>query len=512
MIQPTSPIVSLTKSFGTPFKNVIATARTCYSSKGIILDTDVTEKHVHIAESIYKAGHHTTFQHAYFQFAISNISRHTIWSFLHSHPFYNSEQVSQRYVEVKPGNYFIPPISGEALALWIEANDKMMAYYHQLNESLTDITTHYYLERYPGRKNDLKTVQRDVKKKTQEIARYVLPIGTFAYLYHTISGITLLRYWRYCQQYDTPYETKQLVESMIQLLLDQDSEYKTILQDPISLEETPEFVQLHQILQPNKSTTSFIEQFDKSLDGKVSKLISYSSDAENAVAESVREIYGLTKENLTNEKAIELLLDPSKNTNFGESLNLATHSKLSRAMNHAHYTFRKKISHAADSQDQRHRMTPGSRPILGLHITDKPDYITPPIVQLDEKSHRIYQEAMDVAWKYIHQLKVLGLSEEFVNYLLPNAVPIRFTESGDLMALHHKLKMRLCYNAQEEIWRASLDEALQITEVHPQIGQYLLPPCSMRKMAGTRPICPEGDRFCGLRVWTLKRENFERII
>ena len=33
------------------------------------------------------------------------------------------------------------------------------------------------------------------------------------------------------------------------------------------------------------------------------------------------------------------------------------------------------------------------------------------------------------------------------------------TESADLASLHHKLRMRLCYNAQEEIWRASLDEA-----------------------------------------------------
>ena len=45
---------------------------------------------------------------------------------------------------------------------------------------------------------------------------------------------------------------------------------------------------------------------------------------------------------------------------------------------------------------------------------------------------------------------------------MPNAVALRFHESTDLLNLHHKLRMRLCYNAQEEIWRASRDEAEQV--------------------------------------------------
>ena len=78
-------------------------------------------------------------------------------------------------------------------------------------------------------------------------------------------------------------------------------------------------------------------------------------------------------------------------------------------------------------------------------------------------------------------------SDEFAAYLLPNAVAIRFTESADLLNLHHKFAMRLCYNAQEEIWRASLDEALQIREVNPRIGPWLLPPCTLRHLAARAP-------------------------
>ena len=110
------------------------------------------------------------------------------------------------------------------------------------------------------------------------------------------------------------------------------------------------------------------------------------------------------------------------------------------------------------------------------------------------------------------RLEQLGVRREFVLYLLPNAAAVRFTESADLLNLRHKLAMRLCYNAQEEIWRASLDEAQQIAEVNPRIGKYLLPPCGIRKRAGARPVCPEGERFCGERVWLYELEEYQRII
>ena len=127
------PKVRLVKAFPNAFKNVIATARTCYSSKGIIEDDNVdVEKYSELAKSIYEAGHHTTFQHATFQFQLSDVSRQFVWSFLHSHPFYNSEQVSQRYVEVKEGNYFIPPIKGEALSLYVTAASNQLSAYKKL--------------------------------------------------------------------------------------------------------------------------------------------------------------------------------------------------------------------------------------------------------------------------------------------------------------------------------------------------------------------------------------------
>src|SRR5207245_11666521 len=130
-----------------------------------------------------------------------------------------------------------------------------------------------------------------------------------------------------------------------------------------------------------------------------------------------------------------------------------------------------------------------------------PDYIPPVLLSHSAPARQLYDETMAQTWDAIGRLRALGVPGEFAAYLLPNAVAVRMTESADLLNLHHKLKSRLCYNAQEEIWRASLDEARQIAEVNPIIGRYLLPPCGLRLLTGSRPLCPEGDRYCGVPVW-----------
>ena len=512
------PQVRIEKAFPKPFTNVIATARTCYSSKGIIKDEDIVplERWKPLAKSIYEAGHHTTFQHAYLQFTLSNVSRQFIWSFLHSHPFYNSEQVSQRYVKIKKDGYYIPPLSGEAASLYTKTVEMQTEAYFKLIELLHEPTSKHYFARFRARKNYPEKYGKDITKKCQEVARYVMPVATFAYLYHTISAVTLLRYYRLVNQFDAPAEQRAVVQKMVDALLTHDPLYASVLEEPIPLEETPEgkfFLDFsHDRINGPDYRKQFIREFDDSLDGRVSKLIDYKVNGENILASSVREVYGVPESMLSDDEAIDMVLHPGKNTLLGESLVLTTHSKLSRAMYHVHYTFRKKLSHTADSQDQRHRMTPGSRPLLSKQITDEPDYITPELVTEDKRAHELYRETMGRSWDAIDKLIRLGVSEDDASYLLPNAVNVRFTESADLLNLHHKHAMRLCYNAQEEIWRASLDEAQQIRDINPRIGKYLLPPCTIRDLGNQRPICPEGTRFCGEKVWRYDINEFERVI
>jgi thymidylate synthase ThyX len=384
-----------------------------------------------------------------------------------------------------------------------------------------------YYDRFRARVGQRDKWDKEVRKKALEIARYALPIATFTYMYHTISGITLLRYWRLCNSLDAPSEQRLVVGRMVEELLRAAPEYEVVLHEPIPLEETPEFEFFHpeqartpqlnlgiegKTSAPATGEAEYRREFDASLDGRVSKLIDWKQRNELILAEAVREVLGVSRQRLGDDDAIDLALNPARNRLLGDELNLTTLSKLTRALVHPGYTFRKKLSHTGDSQDQRHRMTPASRPCLHAYLTSDPDFITPEIVRMDSVVETAYADAMNTAWEGINHLRRRGVADEFVAYLLPNAVAIRFTESADLMSLHHKHAMRLCYNAQEEIWRASKDEAEQVREVNPRVGRWLLPPCGHRFAAGSTPICPEGVRFCGIAVWKLDLPRYRRVI
>ena len=52
----------------------------------------------------------------------------------------------------------------------------------------------------------------------------------------------------------------------------------------------------------------------------------------------------------------------------------------------------------------------------------------------------------------------------------------------------------------------------QVAERHPLIAKHLTAPCGLRKTAGATPFCPEGNRFCGVRVWELPLDRYARVI
>jgi thymidylate synthase ThyX len=390
-----------------------------------------------------------------------------------------------------------------------------MEAYHRLMELVRETIEKEYRRIFPSRKIEEKRWQSVLKKREQEVARYILPVATHAHLYHTISAITLLRYHRLSEQFDTPLESRLVVRKMVEEVLKVDSQFLKVMEDPISLEKTPEYQIFTDFHSGTNSSghTDFIREFDQELEGLRSKLVDYKIRGEEILAQAVRSVLGIPKDKLSDDEAIRMVMDPGRNSYLGEALNLTTLGKLSRAMVHPHFTFKKKLSHTADSQDQRHRMTPGSRPILAGHfIPDRPDYIPPIVIEKTPQAFEYFHQVIEKTWENIRRLRERGVSEEFVFYLLPNAFPIRFEESGDLLNFHHKWTSRLCYNAQEEIWASCRDEVLQVGKVHPRIGKYLGPPCSLRDLAKVRPICPEADRFCGIPVWKLPMEEYSRII
>ncbi|HZN62747.1 MAG TPA: FAD-dependent thymidylate synthase [Planctomycetota bacterium] len=512
------PEVVLCNALKDPYNTIVAAARTCYSSKVVTpedVDKDDRSREIRdrIYDSIYQAGHHTTIQHPTFQFVLRRVSRQFLWSFLHAHPYYNSEQVSQRYVEVKPQNFATPPLSDASREVYRATVKEMMDSYFALMEILGPDVEREYYRLYPARKREPEKWESAIHKRVMEAARYALPVATHAHLYHTISGLTLHRYHRLSRQFDTPAETRVVVEKMVDEVRRLDPLFFRAIEDPVPLEETPEY----RLFQERRGRASldgaFAREFDAELGTRRSKLVDWKANAPAVMAQSVRSVLGLPRKELDDSAAIALVLDAAKNPVLSESLVLTEMSKLSRAMHHPHYTFRKKLSHTADSQDQRHRMVPGTRPILAAQIgSGAPDYVLPPVMESNGKARDLVERLFAGVWKSIGRIAEAEGGPESAHYLLPNAVSVRFEESGDLLNLHHKWTTRLCYLAQEEIWRCCREEVEQVEAVHPEFAGHLRAPCTLRKAAGKSPYCPEGPRFCGVRVWELPLDRYVRAI
>ena len=502
-VETASPRVSLRNAFSRPYDSAIAAARTCYSPRLIVPDEITEKQRINIGAATFYSGHHTVYQHAHFEFGLENISRQFVWSFLHAHPFYNSEQQSQRYVRLDRAQAYVPAecqsFGPNERAIYERAVARAWDYYRELSvilepearDILGDIW-HIGAMSHPRR---IEKIKRAAVKRAIEIARYVLPVAAFTTMVHTLSGIVLHRLWKMQAASDTPAEARAIVGAMVECVRRQDPQFfDRFPAEPI--EDLPEW----RDTKPRADGDTFAAEFDAGLEGKTSKLVDYSPNTVKIAAKAYRAVLGLAESERSDSEAIERLLNPARNPYRLETLNIGVHAPMMRALQHANFTFAKKISHTADSQDQRHRMVPGSRPLLTLADTRKPDYITPMLIRSNSRACEIYEQAMTEAWAAKNELLDRGVPVEFALYLLPNAKAIRLVETGSLLHLLHKWTMRTCFNAQEEIYQASLDEVEQVRAIFPEIGRHLGPPCSLR--AGiTTPICTEGSHFCGVKVW-----------
>src|SRR5215471_3903617 len=176
-----APRVTLRHASARPYDDAIAAARTCYSPRVIDADEVTAGQREMIGPLTFEGGHHTVWQHAHFEFGLENVSRQFVWSFLHSHPFYNSEQSSQRFVRLDEARALVPEsLAGEARSVYEAAIESAWESYRRLTELLKLDT-----RRIVGELRHLtpnasekrrKKVEREAEKKAIETARYVIPI------------------------------------------------------------------------------------------------------------------------------------------------------------------------------------------------------------------------------------------------------------------------------------------------------------------------------------------------
>jgi thymidylate synthase ThyX len=496
------PVVTLRSASARPYDGAIAAARTCYSPRVIAAEEVTPGQRESIGPLTFEAGHHTVYQHAHFEFGLENVSRQFVWSFLHSHPFYNSEQSSQRFVRLDQVSAHVPDgLTGAAGEVYADAVTGAWEAYRALAAILKEDTYRImaglrHLSPQASEKRRSK-VGREAEKKAIELARYVIPIAAFTSMVHTVSGIVLHRLYRMMRTGDTPAENVRVVAGMVDKVRALDPAFFEKVGDgPLEAADVVE-ARWPAVTRDGDAEAARV---DALLGRRAALLVDHSARAQETTADAVRGVFGLGPSALSDADALDRLLNPSLNRYRLETLNLAVHSPLGRAMHHASYTFLKRLSHTADSQDQRHRMVPASRPLMILGDTARPDYVTPPLIAANARALEIYAAAMERAWAAKNRLLDMGVPLESALYVLPNAKSLRFYESGSLIYLAHKWVMRTCFNAQEEIYRASMDELEQVRAVHPLLARHMGPPCVIRAGRVT-PTCTEGVHFCGVPVW-----------
>ncbi len=497
-----SPLrVALLDSPADPSGLAAGSARTCYSNNGLITPQDSHERNPELSRKVLRntldSGHLTTRQHSQFVFAIEGISRHLIHDYLHAHPYYNSEQVSQRYTRTHSGKdwYSLPPVLQTRVVY--EHMQAMVAAYENITTLLMQPAADLHYGRFRTRERNA-TNDRAVQKKTMEVARYSLPVSTTAYLYHTVSQLTLMRY---ALTIHSTGLTEQivLVLKMLQAVLSRHPELAS--EFPYPMETDRAEVSPAQAERANNL-------FDESLQGKNARLLAYPASPDELL--KLGWLSAVGSEPPSTEEILRALLSPEKNPGTASVLYPLTLDASSRILQILTFQFQKKISHTADSQAQRHRTIPGTRPNLPSQISLQTEFVTPALLQHSEQALGVYHDSMEKTFALIRSLFNQGISLYDLAYLIPNSFPVRYVESSDLLNLFHRFKTRLCFNAQEEIWSSTQREALSMAEVFPALEPYLAAPCALRH--SIQPRCPEGSHYCGVKVWKIPLSEQTRVI
>src|SRR5690606_28206336 len=149
---------------------------------------------------------------------------------------------------------------------------------------------------------------------------------------HTISGNTQHRLRRMAVAGDTPWAAREVTERMDARVGEVDPfSFDSVGCERRPLEQLPEITST----KPNARGEAFYCDFDRQLNGRVSRLVDWSPNAEETVAEAVRTTFSLTREELSDDEAIARVLDPARNRYRLEVMNVSYHSPLMRSLHHA---------------------------------------------------------------------------------------------------------------------------------------------------------------------------------
>ncbi|HSV94547.1 MAG TPA: FAD-dependent thymidylate synthase [Spirochaetia bacterium] len=459
-----------------------------------------------ISTQTREKGHSSTREHVHYTFKIDGISRNAIY-YLHSHPHYVTDMQSQRYCNFSVTKPIVPELENPEIQQRVnDAAKDLVTGYNDLYKLLTPTTKELILERFPSRNNSKweAKVNDEACKKSQEIARYLLPLGTPTNLYHTISELTLLRLYHQSQTMPVQPEMRQIIDGMVGTVAQVDLKILQEISQPLSQDIEP-------ILQI-EDFSKFADEYDSVLANYQIKLDDDNQLPSNKLARAVRETLGKSSQELPNEEALDLLLNPAKNKMLSETNGDITIDRLGQCLNQVSLSFLISLSHVANEQFHRHRTFDHTEQIQ-LSIPQKDsDIIVPTILEKNPEALNLYLSIQKRHNIVLQDLFDQGVALDKLQYLFTNATRVRKSVNAPLGAIYHFIKLRTCLTAQEEIYHIAVSLTQQILDLDPALAKYFQnpSPCGIRHQAGEKPLCPEGDRYCGVRVWDINIKDFPK--
>jgi thymidylate synthase ThyX len=485
----------------------VSTAKQCYAAGISEIKPRIDESSIKIAEATLDGGHHTTRQHANFTWLLNGVTRSTVHDVLHAFSFYNTSQQSQRYVEAQEGNYLIPTeLNEKQKKIFIDAANFANKTYFEMFPVLEPEVVKRLKEQYP--KNFWKTPEASDKlnskahKLSQEVARYLIPIGQKTVLEYSLNELSLLRLWRASEMNYFSKEAKYIVTKMITEVGKIDSSIYEELDLPFEFKK--EDASTNEYLNEN------YEEIDNFLNESSSYMCPISECDKTFLAMAVQNIKGLPENLLPNNEALSLLMDPKNNPILADTYETGIMDPLSKCLDQINLKFISRMSHTADSQRQRQRMTPGSNRTLENIYAGKADYYTPMIIKGNPELKSLYDKKMVAIFGNVNRALDAGIPKKYAHLLLPNGLVLHIFESGSLLYFSHRWKQRSCWKAQEEIFYVTLDQMKATLKRYPSASYLLQAPCGIRQRADIKPKCPEKDQWCGAEVFNMSLDEYSK--
>ena len=252
---------------------------------------------------------------------------------------------------------------------------------------------------------------------------------------------------------------------------------------------------------PGVGDAAALEAFDKSLGGRARGSSTTARARRAVVADAVRRVLG--RADLDDDEALALALDPAQNRYRLETLNVSTHSPLMRALDHAHYTFRKKLSHTADSPGPATPHGAGLAAAALAHACRaRVDVIEPELI-----ARRPGAATRSSARRSRRRgTRARGCSRsasrrEHALYVLPNALAVRFEESGIAAPPAPQVDdAHLLERAARDLAARRWTRSSRCARCTRELVRHVGPPCVVRNGL-VAPRCTEGTHFCGVPVW-----------